>query len=77
MIRTAALGIFLGLLIFGPKKTLEMSQTVARTLANLKNAAKQFQSQMQEEVNVRPTGEVGVASAPSPLTPSQPGVAEP
>jgi Sec-independent protein translocase protein TatA len=42
--------LFLGLLVFGPKKTIEMSQNLGRTLAQFKQAASKFQAQLQEEV---------------------------
>jgi Sec-independent protein translocase protein TatA len=50
MITAGAFFLFLGLLVFGPKKTIEMSQTVGRALAQFRKAASQFQSQLHEEV---------------------------
>ena len=37
--------VILGLLVFGPKKTLEMSQKVGRSIAQFKRATNQIQSQ--------------------------------
>jgi Sec-independent protein translocase protein TatA len=44
MITVALLLLFLGYVVFGPKKTIEISQTLARTLAELKRAASQLQA---------------------------------
>jgi Sec-independent protein translocase protein TatA len=49
--------IFLGLLVFGPKKTLEMSQSVGRSIAQLKKAASQVHTQMETELG-NPTGDI-------------------
>lgn len=43
MISTVGFLLFLGLIVFGPKKTMEMAQEVGRLLAQLKRAAGQFQ----------------------------------
>jgi Sec-independent protein translocase protein TatA len=45
--------------VFGPKKTIEMAQAVGRTIAQLKHATGQFQSQLQEEVRCRPAARDG------------------
>ena len=42
--------IFLVLLVFGPKKTLEMSQKVGQSIAQFKRAASQVQGQIQAEL---------------------------
>ena len=34
--------LFLGLLVFGPKKTMEMAQEIGRLVARLKGAVGQF-----------------------------------
>jgi Sec-independent protein translocase protein TatA len=36
--------VFLGLIIFGPKKTLEFAQEIGRLVAHMKRAAGQFTS---------------------------------
>lgn len=43
MILTVLFLLFLGLIVFGPKKTIEMAQEVGRVLAQVKQAAGQFQ----------------------------------
>jgi Sec-independent protein translocase protein TatA len=53
MITAVAFLLFLGLIVFGPKKTIEMAQTMGRTLAQAKRATAQFQSQMEEEVHAQ------------------------
>jgi Sec-independent protein translocase protein TatA len=35
--------LFLGLIVFGPKKTIELAQEIGRLLAQLKNAAGHLQ----------------------------------
>jgi Sec-independent protein translocase protein TatA len=50
MITTVLLLLFLGFLVFGPRKTIEISQSVGRALAQVKNATNKFQSQMSGEV---------------------------
>ena len=42
--------LFLGLIVFGPKKTIEIAQTIGRVLAQVKHATGQFQAQLQEQV---------------------------
>ena len=46
--------IFLGLLVFGPRKTLEMSQSVGRHIAHFKRAASQMLAQVQAELLTQP-----------------------
>lgn len=43
---TGAVFLFLGLIVFGPKKTIEMAQMMGRALAQVKQAAGQFNSQI-------------------------------
>jgi Sec-independent protein translocase protein TatA len=43
MISTIGLLLVLGLIVFGPKKTMQMAQEVGRILAQVKQAAGQFQ----------------------------------
>ena len=50
MILEMAFVMFLGLLVFGPKKTLEMSQKAGKYIAQLKRAASQIQSQVEQEL---------------------------
>jgi Sec-independent protein translocase protein TatA len=44
MITVVLLLLFLGYLVFGPKKTIEISQTVARAMAEVRRAVSQLQS---------------------------------
>jgi Sec-independent protein translocase protein TatA len=53
MITAVAFFLFLGLIVFGPKKTIEIAQTIGRVLAQFKQAASQFQTQLREEVHHR------------------------
>jgi Sec-independent protein translocase protein TatA len=50
MITGALFLLFLGLILFGPKKTIEITQTVGRVLAQVRHATGQFQAQLQEQV---------------------------
>jgi Sec-independent protein translocase protein TatA len=50
MITGALFLLFLGLIVFGPKKTIEIAQTTGRVLAQVKHATGQFQAQVQEQV---------------------------
>ena len=50
MITGALFLLFLGLILFGPKKTIEIAQTIGRVLAQVKHATGQFQAQLQEQV---------------------------
>jgi Sec-independent protein translocase protein TatA len=56
--------LFLALIVFGPKKTVEMCGTVGRAVSQFKQAADQFQSR----------GEIGpvplIREAPLSVTPS-------
>ena len=45
MITVVLLLLFLMFVMFGPKKTIEISQTVARAMAEVKKAATQIYSQ--------------------------------
>lgn len=47
--------ILLGLLVFGPKKTLEMSQSVGRFLAQFKVAGRELRQQIQDELSAQST----------------------
>ena len=53
MITAAAFFLFLGLIVFGPEKTVEMAQMLARVLAQVKHGAAQFQSQIESEIDTR------------------------
>ncbi|HXM20865.1 MAG TPA: twin-arginine translocase TatA/TatE family subunit [Terriglobales bacterium] len=53
MITGAVLLVFLGLVVFGPKKTIEIAQTIGQALAQVKNATGQFQSQIEEVVRTQ------------------------
>lgn len=43
MISVVALLLFFGLIVFGPKKTIEIAQEIGRVLAQVKRAAGEFQ----------------------------------
>jgi Sec-independent protein translocase protein TatA len=60
--------LFLGLLVFGPKKTLEMSQAVGRSIAHFKRATSQIQSQLETEV--------GNLQSPKPQPPLRASILE-
>lgn len=50
MISAALFFLFLGLIVFGPRKTIELAQTLGRFLAQAKQAAAQFQTDLHSEV---------------------------
>jgi Sec-independent protein translocase protein TatA len=50
MITAALFFLFLGLVVFGPRKTIEFTQTLGRFAAQAKQAASQLQSEFHEEV---------------------------
>jgi Sec-independent protein translocase protein TatA len=53
MITAVVFLLFLGLIVFGPKKTIEIAQSVGRVVAQVKQATSQFQPQLHEEVHLR------------------------
>jgi Sec-independent protein translocase protein TatA len=53
MITGAVFLTFLGLIVFGPKKTIEIAQTIGRVLAQVKHATGQFQTQIEEEMRTQ------------------------
>ncbi|HEY6768776.1 MAG TPA: twin-arginine translocase TatA/TatE family subunit [Candidatus Sulfotelmatobacter sp.] len=53
MISAALFFLVLALIVFGPKKTIELSQSLGRILAQAKHASAQFQSQLNEEISTR------------------------
>lgn len=67
MISMVAFLLFLGLIVFGPKKTIEFAQELGRLAAHLKQAAGQFQDSVLTE---QPKN-----SAP-PVKPAQPVAAD-
>jgi Sec-independent protein translocase protein TatA len=46
MITAVVFLLFLGLILFGPKKTIEIAQGVGRVVAQVKQASSQFQTQL-------------------------------
>jgi sec-independent protein translocase protein TatA len=48
MMTELAFIMFLALIVFGPRKALEMGQTLGRTIAKFKQAASQLQSELQD-----------------------------
>jgi Sec-independent protein translocase protein TatA len=67
MISVVGLLLFLGLIVLGPKKTIEIAQEAGRVLARAKHAAAQFQQSALEPDQVRHTAE----SSSSPVSPPQ------
>jgi Sec-independent protein translocase protein TatA len=53
MITAVCFLLFLGLIVFGPKKTIEIAQSVGRVVAQVKQTTGQFQTQLHEEVHLR------------------------
>jgi Sec-independent protein translocase protein TatA len=53
MITAAFIFLFLGLIVFGPKKTIELAQSLGRVVAQIKQATGQFRSQLHEEVRMQ------------------------
>ena len=53
MMTEVAFLMILALLVFGPKKSLEMGQTLGRMIAKLKHAASQLQSELHAEAQAR------------------------
>lgn len=47
--------LFLGLIVFGPRKTLEMAQKLGGVIAKFKHAANQLQSELTAQADVRTT----------------------
>jgi Sec-independent protein translocase protein TatA len=57
MISMGGFLLFLGLIVFGPKKTIEMAQQVGRIVAQVKHSAGQFQqSALQAEPRATSSG---------------------
>jgi Sec-independent protein translocase protein TatA len=50
MISATIFFLLLGLIVFGPRKTIEFAQTAGRFLAQAKQAAGQFQTELHDEV---------------------------
>lgn len=71
--------ILLGLIIFGPKKLPRVGGQIAKVLAELKSFARDFQSQIDIEIDAARTKET-IAPASSPqsklLTETGPGILE-
>ena len=53
MISMAFFLLLLGLIVFGPKKTIEMAQSAGEMLGKVKQATAQFQSQMSDEIKAQ------------------------
>ena len=49
MITVVVLLLFFGLIVFGPKKTIEIAQSIGRVVAQVKQATNQFQTQLFNE----------------------------
>ncbi|MGA7216930.1 MAG: twin-arginine translocase TatA/TatE family subunit [Candidatus Sulfotelmatobacter sp.] len=50
--------VFLGLIVFGPRKTLEMAQKLGGLVAKFKHAASQLQSELTDQIHERDTSAV-------------------
>jgi Sec-independent protein translocase protein TatA len=72
MILTLGFLLFLGLIVFGPKKTIEIAQQAGRVLAQVKHATAHFQQSVLESDHVR-SDQVrhSAESSPSPVSPPQ------
>lgn len=68
MITAVVFMLFLGLIVFGPKKTVEIAQTIGRLLAQVRHASGQFQSQIEQEVctQERSYESINQTTTPSP-----------
>jgi Sec-independent protein translocase protein TatA len=67
MMSMGILLLFVGLIVFGPRKTLEFAQEIGRLIGHFKQAAGQFAA--GEEVRMphpQPQMELLVAGSPSP-----------
>jgi Sec-independent protein translocase protein TatA len=53
MITTAIFLLLLGLIVFGPKKTIEMAQSAGEMLGKVKQATGNLQRQLGEELQER------------------------
>jgi Sec-independent protein translocase protein TatA len=63
MILTLGFLLFLGLIVFGPKKTIEIAQEAGRVLAQVKHAAAHLQRSVLEPEDPVRTGSVKSGSA--------------
>jgi Sec-independent protein translocase protein TatA len=50
MISMVMLLLLMGIVVFGPKKTIEMAQSVVQALAQIKHAAGEYQSEVMAAV---------------------------
>ena len=69
MITAVVFMLFLGLIVFGPKKTVEIAQTIGRLLGQVKHATGQFQTQIEQEVYIQERNNVesvNKTATPSP-----------
>ena len=77
MITAVLFMLFLGLIVFGPKKTVEIAQTVGRLLVHLKSATGQFQTQIEQELSTQErNGKTGGELGTDATFPVYPGTAE-
>jgi Sec-independent protein translocase protein TatA len=63
MITTGLVLLFLGLIVFGPKKTIEIAQNIGMVLAQVKHATGQFQTQMPQEMLRKNQGSDGAGGS--------------
>jgi Sec-independent protein translocase protein TatA len=65
MMSTGILLLFLGLIVFGPKKTLEFAQEIGRLVAHLKQTASQVLAGEEIRIPQRTTPAVATPRAAS------------
>lgn len=68
MISMVAFLLFLGLIVFGPKKTIEFAQEIGRLVAQLKKAAGQFQESVLVEASKPAAPTAPAPQPPQPVT---------
>lgn len=56
MITAGLFFLLLGLIVFGPKKTIEMAQSMGHILAQVKHAAGQLQTHEEAPMPEKPAG---------------------
>lgn len=65
MITTAIFLLLLGLIVFGPKKTIEMAQAAGEVLGKVKRATGQLEWQLSDEVRAQDKGDIKTRLAAS------------
>ncbi|MFZ0201206.1 MAG: hypothetical protein WB523_08535 [Candidatus Sulfotelmatobacter sp.] len=71
MISVVGFLLILGLIVFGPRKTIEYAQEIGRVLAQVKRATGQFQQSVLEQENSRRGDEPSLSKiSPTELPPA-------